>query len=86
MQSDIFVKNFFLFFLFFVDIRESDIEDDATIHKILSHLKLLYTPNRSPPPIITALWEKEESGYPSTTLRTSFADFIPDFDACCRDI
>mgnify|MGYP001566847777 CR=1 FL=1 len=33
----------------------SAIEDDITIHKTLSHLGLLYPPNRSPPPVITCL-------------------------------
>ncbi|OGV98770.1 MAG: hypothetical protein A3F81_04810 [Nitrospinae bacterium RIFCSPLOWO2_12_FULL_39_93] len=55
------------------------IEDDVTIHKILSHLGLLYPPNRSPPSVITTPWEKkEECSY--------FADLIPDVDVYCRDV
>ncbi|OGW01879.1 MAG: hypothetical protein A2Z59_10060 [Nitrospinae bacterium RIFCSPLOWO2_02_39_17] len=57
----------------------SAIEDDVTIHKILISMNLLYTPSRSPPPVITTLWEKEEEcGY--------FADLIPDVDVYCRDV
>ncbi|MBI3600975.1 MAG: hypothetical protein HY097_10105, partial [Nitrospinae bacterium] len=37
----------------------SAIEDDITIHKILSHLELLYAPTRSPPPVLTTPWDRE---------------------------
>ena len=57
----------------------SAIEDDIAIQKILSHLGLLYPPNRSSPSVITTPWEKkEECSY--------FADLIPDVDVYCRDV
>ncbi|OGL52026.1 MAG: hypothetical protein A3G31_04435 [Candidatus Schekmanbacteria bacterium RIFCSPLOWO2_12_FULL_38_15] len=55
----------------------SAIEDDIAIHKILSHLGLLNSRNRSPPQVITTPWEKE-SNY--------FSDYIPDIEVYCRDI
>ena len=55
----------------------SAIEDDIAIQKILSHLGLLNSKNRSPPQVITTPWEKE-SNY--------FSDYIPDIEVYCRDI
>lgn len=56
------------------------IEDDIAIHKILSHLGLLNSRNRSPPPVLTTPWEKE------STSTSYFTDYIPDIEVYCRDI
>ena len=58
----------------------TSIEDDIAIHKILSHLGLFNSRNRSPPPIITTPWEKESTYSPYTS------DYIPDIEVYCRDI
>ena|SRR3990167_10312672 len=58
----------------------SVIEDDIAIHKILSHLGLLHSPSRSPPPVVTTQWEKESTYSPYTS------DYIPDIEVYCRDI
>ena len=58
----------------------SAIEACIAIHKILSHLRLLHSPSRSPPPIITTPWEKESTYSPYTS------DYIPDIEVYCRDI
>jgi len=55
----------------------SVIEDDIAIYKILSHLGLLHSPSRSPPPVLTTPWEKESSYH---------SDYIPDIEVYCRDI
>ena len=55
----------------------SSIEVDITIQKILSHLGLLNSRNRSPPPLITTPWEREYNYH---------ADYIPDIEVYCRDI
>ena len=55
----------------------SAIEDDIAIHKILSHLGLLHSPSRSPPPLITTPWKREPDYH---------SDYIPDIEVYCRDI
>jgi hypothetical protein len=54
----------------------SAIEDNIAIQKILSHLSLLYPPNRSPPPVLTTPWERESSYH---------SDYIPEIEVYCRD-
>src|SRR3990170_2212635 len=49
----------------------SAIEDDIAIHKILSHLGLLHSPSRSPPPLITTPWKREPDYH---------SDYIPDIE------
>ena len=58
----------------------SVIEDDIAIHKILSHFGLLRSPSRSPPPVVTTLWEKE------STCSSYTSDYIPEIEVYCKDI
>ncbi|MBI4379011.1 MAG: hypothetical protein HY578_07950 [Nitrospinae bacterium] len=65
----------------------SAIEDDIAIQKILSHLGLLRSPSRSPPPVLTTLWEKEsKSPLKKGDEGGCFSDYIPNIEVYCRDI